>query len=261
MAQKTVWLTWMAIGEGAPSPQPSVEALSKSGFAVTGAPWVDAPADFAWTELAERLVDDGGPDVWVVAARRQDLANANHRFGLCMVAAMVRADRKKLPHLAIVGLDGMPQPTDLPTLLRSCKLVDGSAASWPAKVLTATISPASAPDEPFRLRVSAMKHIGLWIEVGPKHGEWSGAMVGVAGEAKITNHAVGPQGGLPERTVLEYKLEGLELEIGSDQFTAWAVQNHLGAGDSYYVKIDGTPGKVLIGQHPDGDPEVSVLTF
>lgn len=261
MAQKTLWLTWMAAGDGAPSPQGTVEALSKSGFAVTGAPWVDDPKEFAWTELAEQLKADKGPDIWIIAARLQDLANAEHRFGLSMVTAMVRADRKKVPHIAIVGLDGLPVANSLPTLLQSCKLVDGKAAGWTAKVLTMTLAPATAPAEPFRLRVSAQKVLGMWVEVGPSSGEWSGAMLGVAGGAKISNHAVGPQGGLPERTVLEYKLEGLELEVGSDTYVAWAVQNRLTATDSYYVKIDGTPTRLLVGQHPDVDPEVSVVSF
>ena len=260
MAKKSVWLTWMPIEAGAPSPQAAVQALDKTGFAVTGAPWVDAPKVLAWSELAQQLKEATGPEVWVIAARRQDLANADHRFGLAMTAALLRADRSKPPHIVLLGLDGLPDVGGLPTLLQSCLRLDGSGAGWPAKLLVATMAAASVPAEPFRLRCCAHKMFGLWLEVGPASGSWRGATVGVAG-AKISNHAVGPRGGLPDRTVLEYQLEGLELDVAGATFHAFAVQNQLTDADSYYVKVDGRPSQVLLGQHLDVDAEVAVLTF
>ena len=262
MSQKTVWLTWMASGEGAPSPQPAIAALSKSGFAANGAPWVDDPKEMAWSELSDILKsDETGPNVWVIGARRADLANADHRFGLSMIAAMMRADRKTPAHIAIVGIDGMPDVDSLPTLLRSCQLLDGTDASWSAKILVAVSMAKPAAKDSFRLRVTAHKHLGMWFEVGPTTGEWSGCMAGVAGDAKISNHAVGLSGGLPEKTVLEFKLEGLELEVGSDQFVAWAVKNKVTSADSYYIKVEETPSKLLIGEHPDDSEDVVVLSF
>jgi len=263
MSQKTVWLTWMATAEGDPSPQPAVAALSKSGMAANGAPWVDDPKEFAWSELADVLKDDeAGPDIWVIGARKLDLANADHRFGLSMVAAMARADRKKPVHIVIMGIDGMPDAESLPTLLRSCQLVDGTDASWSAKVLVAAMMAKPGPQNSFRLRVTAHKQLGLWFEVGPTSGEWSGCMAGVSGgDATISNHAVGLSGGLPEKTVLEYKLEGIELDIGDDAFVAWAVKNKVTDQDSYYVKIEAPPRKLLIGEHPDDAEDVVVVSF
>ena len=34
-----------------------------------------------------------------------------------------------------------------------------------------------------------------------------------------------------------------------------------GVEDSYYVKVEGAPSKLLIGEHPDDAEDVSVLTF
>ena len=141
MSQKNVWLTWMANEEGDPSPQPAVAALSKSGMAVNGAPWVDDPKEYAWSELSDVLKnDDDGPDIWVIGARKQDLENTDHRFGLSMTAAMVRADRKNPAHIVIMGIDGMPDADTLPTLLASCQLVDGTDASWSAKVFVTAMT-------------------------------------------------------------------------------------------------------------------------
>jgi hypothetical protein len=253
----------MATAEGDPSPQPAVAALSKSGMAANGAPWVDDPKEFAWSELADVLKDDeAGPDIWVIGARKLDLANADHRFGLSMVAAMARVDRNEPVHIVIMGIDGMPDAESLPTLLRSCQLVDGTDASWSAKVLVAAMMAKPGPQDSFRLRVTAHKQLGLWFEVGPTSGEWSGCMAGVSGgEATISNHAVGLSGGLPEKTVLEYKLEGIELDIGDDAFVAWAVKNKVTDQDSYYVKIEAPPRKLLIGEHPDDAEDVVVVTF
>jgi len=261
MSQKSVWLTWMPQRDDALAPQQAVSALGRSGLAGSGAPWIHAPEEFAWVQLAERLLDGDGPDVWLIAGSGRDFADADNRFGLSMVASMVCADRRPPPHFALLGLDGAPDVADLPTMLRSCQLLDGSGAAWAAKLLVAATGDPRAPSEPFRLRAIAQKMLGQWFEVGPVDGRWKGAMFGVSGDAKITNHAVGPSGGLPERTVLEYKLEGIELEVGDDAFVAWAVQNELSAGDSYYVKVEGTPAKLLIGEHPDSAPEVAVLSF
>lgn len=260
MAQKTLWLTWLPAGDGAPPPQPTVQALHQNGFAVQGAPWIDAPADFAWAELGKQLAADQGPHVWVLAGRGQDFAHPDHRFGTAMIAALLSADRKQPPHIVLLGLDGPVDQATLPTLLQNAILVDAKAPGFAAKILIATTPPPVRPKEPFRLRVSAHKMFGLWLEVGPATGSWQGAMVGAVG-AKPDQHAVGPRGGLPERTVLHYKLEGLELEVGGETFVANAVQNPIGQEDAYYVRLAGRPSAVLIGQHPDVDSEVSVLRF
>lgn len=260
MAQKTVWLTWMPADDVALAPQPVVNALSKVGLAGAGAPWIDAPADYAWAELARQLQQDGAPDAWLIAGRAADFANPAHRFGLSMVAATL-ASSDRAPHAALLGLDGTPDAQALPTVLRAAQALDGSGSAWPAKLLVALSATTSATTERFRMRAHADKMFGNWLEFGPRDGTWAGAMVGVCGDAEITNHAVGPAGGLPERTVLEYKLEGIELEIADDAFVAWAVQNRIGSDESYYVKVDGSPSKLLIGEHPDSDPEVSVLSF
>lgn len=258
MAQKTVWLTWMPAGENAPAPQAAVAAMSKLGLAVNGAPWVHAPQDYAWNDLVEHHCGAEGPDVWVIAGTAAEWADPAHRLGLSMVASNVRADRKKPMRTVVLGLDGMPKAEALPTLLRSADLIDGAQPSWGAKIVIAANSPAKPGGEPFRLRTIAQRMLGFWVEVGPTEGEWAGVMFGVAG-AKIGVHAVGPKGGLPERTTLEFKLEGLELEIGDTTFVANAVANKLGPDDSYYLRIDGTPTRFLIGQHPDNDPDVWVV--
>lgn len=257
MAAKNVWLTWMT--EGDPTgPEAVVSALGKAGFAVAGAPWIDDLEKHGWVELGNHLAKDETADVWVVAGARADLMDPRKRYGLSMVAATLRARRSVLPQVVVLGTDGVPEEQELPTLLRGAKRLEASSG-WAERALAATIRKPSAPDERFRFDVIADPHVGQWFEVGPAQGTFSGAMLGITGGGTIVNHAVGPSGGLPERTVLEFALEGITADIAGDEFTLWAVANELGNGDSYYVKIDGQPTKLVIGEHPDQDADVSVL--
>jgi hypothetical protein len=73
-------------------------------------------------------------------------------------------------------------------------------------------------------------------------------MFGVAG-AEITFHAVGPTGSLPPKTVLNYPMQGLKLEMGGKEYLAWAAQNELNAETSYFVKVEGYPESILFGPY------------
>jgi hypothetical protein len=172
-----------------------------------------------------------------------------------MIAAMLReADRPVA--MACLGLDGALDPEAMPSLLNAALLLDGGDFGWAAQILSAQAAEA----EDFRLGVIAQKLLGQWLELGPREGEWHGAMIGTAEGGTITHHAVGPKGQLPERAVLEYPLQGLEAELAGTKFTAWAVQNRLGPVESYFVRIEGRPARLILGQHPESDQaEVRVL--
>lgn len=260
MAGKKVWLTWLPDGEGAPQPQETVAALSRYGLDVAGAPWVDDLEKVAWAELAGLLLDPGTAELWLVAGRREDFAAPRLRYGLSMVTAMLREGRTAALQSCCLGLDGRTET--LPSLLGAFEAFDGSDSSWGAKLVAAAYAKPAKVSEDFRFNVIAHSLIGQWFEVGPNEGDWKGAMLGVTGDAKITHHAVGPKGQLPEKTVLEYQAQGIEAELGADKFVAWSVQNQLGPGESYYVKVEGQPSKLILGSHPGSDEaEVTVLSL
>jgi hypothetical protein len=78
-------------------------------------------------------------------------------------------------------------------------------------------------------------------------------MLGVSADTKITQHAVGVCGSLPETSILEYPTEGIQAKLGDVEYTAWSVQNSIDPGLSYFVKVDGYPRSIIIGGHPDDD--------
>lgn len=250
---KRVWVTWMATGEGAPGPEEACRAISGVGLDTSGSPWVDDLEKHAWAELAQQIaLGDERPDLWVVAARREDLQDPGRRFALSLCAAMARGMRGEPLSCALVGLDFEPKQEELPTLLRSWKLIEAKAR-WHAKLAILANKKPKPSAEPYRVSAMAMPYMGQWLEVGPREGSWEGAMLGVTGEGKIENHAVGKRSELPEKTTLNYPLEGIECEVGGDDYTAFAVQNPLAAEDAYFVKISGTPHKLLFGTHPGSE--------
>ena len=261
MAGKKVWLTWMPGGEGAPGPQETVATLGKYGLEVAGAPWVDDLEKVAWAELGGGLMDADGPDIWLIAGRRADLEATRNRYGLSLTAAMANGARGAALQGICLGLDFAPDAAALPTPLAGFRCLDGAGGAWGAKLVAAAHGAATAaPAADYRFNVIAHSIIGQWLEVGPQGGDWKGAMLGVTEEGEITHHAVGPAGQLPEKAVLEYPTQGIEAELGGAKFTAWAVQNRLGPDESYYVKIEGCPARLLFGGHPGTDQaEVTVL--
>ncbi len=263
MAKKRIWITWLPPEEeGAPAPQEVVVALQKYGHATGGAPWIDKLEQMAWTSTGLTLLDTEAADVWLIAGRKADWERPSVRTGLALAAAMAQGIRGHRFPIVAVGLDFLPDAETLPTPLAGAVCLDGSRPAWGIKIGPGLKRFAGAAAPEYRFAVTAEPHIGLWLEVGPRVGEWAGAMFGVSGGgATLTQQAVGPKEELPSKTVLEYPMNGIELTAGGRSYTACAANNRIDESTSYYVKIDGTPERILFGAHPDSDGEVYVLSL
>jgi hypothetical protein len=267
MAGKKVWVTWLPTEAGAPGPDAALGALAKAGLQVSGSKWVDELEKVAWSDLAVQLLDPKAADLWVVAGRKADLENPRIRYGLSLATATLNAQREAPLPGFVAGIDFAPASDGLPPLLSGFKCVPATDAGWGAKVVAGAYAKPQKSAEEWRFDVIAHALIGQWFEVGPAAGEWAGAIFGVSGglsggEVKITQHAVGPKGELPERTVVEYAQRGIRAELSGTGFTAWAVQNRIGPDESYFVKVEGHPERIVFGPAPREDaPEVVVLAL
>jgi len=264
MAKERIWITWLPPEEeGAPAPQEVVVALQKYGHPTGGAPWIDKLEQMAWTATGLTLLDTEAADVWLVAGRQRDWERPSVRTGLALAAAMAQGIRGHQFPIVAVALDGALDPATLPTPLGGALCLDGSKPAWGIKIGPGLKQLATTAAPEYRLAVTAEPHIGLWIEVGPRDGAWDGAMFGVSGgNGEITHQAVGPKEELPSKTVLEYPMNGIQLTAGGHDYTACALSNRIDGETSYYVKIDGTPERILFGGHPGtDDAEAYILTL
>ena len=255
---KTVWMT--ALGHEEASASLVSSAVKGYGLACKGHFWVDAPEKMAWKEALTELLKERA-DLWLILANAGELAKPSVRYGLSLFAAALAAERgAAFPVVILDPGTGLV----LPDRLVSATVLPLALPSWPAKVVAKANMPAnvSVPGE-YRLNILGNEQLGQWFEIGPTGAAWSGVVFGVCGEkAKINFQAVGPAGKLPEKSMLEYAQEGLKLDVGGREFTAWAVRNSVDAATSYFARVEGCPDAILMMPYSDEDAaEAMVLAL
>ncbi len=251
MAQKTVWMTWMVEGESRLGPRQLSRQLQRSGLRPAGAMWIDDLDKLAWKELGDLLSERHNTDLWLIVTDQAAIQRPTNRYALSLLLAQLHESRQGLP-IFLLGLDYKPEAEQLPTLLRCLPMASVQQPVWPAKVVAAAYRRATFTEPDYRLSVRADPFLGLWLEVGPRHGPWHGVMLGTHG-GEIVQHAVGRKGALPQRSVVDHPLKGIRAQVGDTEFMAWSAQNDLSENESYFVRIKGLPEKLLVGGHAAED--------
>ncbi|MEZ4579159.1 MAG: hypothetical protein R2875_14485 [Desulfobacterales bacterium] len=245
---KPIWLTSL---DAAQDPvKQLMSALKPYGLDIQGHFWKDDLKNMAWMAAVEHLVDSNIP-VWVILASAADLKKPDILYGLSMAAISVQA--KKGIHFPLVILQAGPEPISeiqLPTPLKQADILPASGAGLGAKLVAkAHTSPKPAFHEYF-VDIHGNPQIGLWFEVRPVSGSWPGIMFGV-NDAEITFQAAGPAGRLPDKSVLNYPVQGMKINLGDTPYTAWATRNELNDATSYFVKVEGFPRSLLFGPYSE----------
>jgi len=262
MAQKNVWITWLASESCNVAIDAVGQPLANNGLKVSGSDWVNDLEKMAWKELGSFLLDPAQVDIWLIACDQSSLNEADNRYALSLLCAMLKENRSTGFSICLVGLDFNPDIEGLPTLMRDAKLLDFTDSAWAAGVAATAFLPQKFAKADYRFSVRADPTFGQWFEVGTNNDDWAGVMFGVTDDAKITYHAVGDKGVLPEKTILEYQIQDMKAKIAETDFTIWSVQNTLNNDTSYFVRVDGHPAQVIFGGHPGAeDAEVSVITL
>lgn len=219
------------------------------GLEVTGHFWEDDLEKMAWMKPRGELVDSKVV-CWAILGADKDFQNPAYRYGLSLLAITVQAQRGLAFPIVFLQTGGATVvPETLTTPLKAVDVLMADSATLGAKLVAKVHgAPKEAIPTEYRLDLYGNEHLGLWFEVGPRQGSWSGGMLAVP-DGEILFHGVGPKGSLPEKSVLNYPVEGLKLNWGDKEFTAWAVQNEMDADTSYYVKVKGSPDSILFGPY------------
>jgi hypothetical protein len=228
------------------------EVLSEYGLAFAGHFWEDNLQQMAWS-MAQKELTNKEVTLWIILGSKAMLESESVRYGLAMLTLGVQAQRGHGFPIAVVVTDKGWQPESLPTPLQSASVLALDNPSLGAKITVMANKPVPAVAANYRLDIYAVPAIGQWLEIGPPKGEvWKGALFAVS-DGEIRAHGVGPKGTLPQKTVLEYAMQGLKINQGEKEFTAWAVKNSIDSENSYYVGIFGNPTAIMFGQFPETD--------
>jgi len=226
------------------------QTVQRYGLETGGHFWVDDLEEMAWSAVTPELLKPEN-SLWVISGSEESFRKPSYRFGLSLLALMLLDRRGYGFPILVVPQSGTITADDLPTPLKGADIVP--PASLGAKVAAKANIPIKSIHADYTLRLYPIPKLGLWFEVGPAQGHsWSGALFGVAG-GEITAQGVGPSGKLPEKAVLEYPMQGLKIQSGETEFTAWAVKNTLEEGQSHYVRVKGEPEAIMFGELPEGD--------
>ena len=253
---KTLWITALA--------KEQVSAVTITGIAAQyglnadGHFWSNDLKNMAWLGVRDRLRDTE-TSLWVIAGSAEDLL-PEIRYGLTLLCLSIRTER---PDLSIlwVDSDNRLSPDLLPGVFADVPVVASNSRLLGAKLATGA-NTSVKPVAEYRLSVHANPGFGVWFEIGPAAGQnWAGALFAVSG-GEIRAHGVGPANILPQRCVLEYPVQGMQLRLGEVEYTGWAVANTLNAETSYFVKVEGVPSGFLFGPQAEGDEaEVRVVSI
>ncbi len=255
---KKIWLTSLVSSEE--EVKTIMAQLKTYGLEAGGHFWEDDLEKVSWIKAGDAVADEQNA-LWAIIGSDQELRNPSLRYGLALLTITVQAKRGLDFPIIILQNGGEPiLPDSLPTPMRGVEILSASGTAWGAKFVAKAHSPSGKTISPdYRLDLYGNEQIGQWFEVGPREGCWPGGMFAVTG-AEIVFHGVGPKGKLPDKAVLNYPLEGMKLNLGEQEYIAWAVQNELDSGSSYFVKVKGFPETILFGPYSSAeDADVFVV--
>ncbi|MBW2217193.1 MAG: hypothetical protein JRF34_08375 [Deltaproteobacteria bacterium] len=218
------------------------------GLEVDGHFWKNDLKSFSWMAPRDKLID---PTValWLVLGSDEELLASNNLYGLSLLTIAVQAQRGyHFPIMILQTAGKLLVPEQLSTPLKEANVLVASDTGLGAKVVAKVHAASNPIPSEYHLDIYANEQIGQWFEIVPASSSWPGAMFGVS-DAEIAFHAVGLKGQLPSKTVLNYPIQGMKLQMGEKEYLAWATQNELDPATSYFVKVDGYPESIIFGPY------------
>lgn len=253
--KKAIWIT--SLNHDEEKAKQVYETAHKYGLDTGGHFWIQGTEKMEWAGAGPEL-NKPETSLWIIAGAVEDFKNPENRIGLSLLTALVQGHKGYGFPILIVPYDGALTADDLPTPLKGAEIV--TMAGLGPKVAAKANIPMKKVAAEYRLDLYPLVGLGLWIEVGPGKGHsWKGALFGV-NEGEVNAHGVGPAGKLPDKCVLEYPMQGLTIQAGESEYTAWAVQNELTENDSYYIRVTGDLDSLLFGElAQDEDADVFIV--
>ncbi len=258
--KKKVWIT--SLSKDKDTITGLLMLAKKYGLEPNGHFWVDDLKKMAWQAPCENLIAKETA-LWIITGSKKDIESESVRYGLSLLSLSVQSRKGIGFPVIFLYSDDAVNIDDLPAPLRGCDIISSKNKSLGAKITAKANTPVKKVANDYRIDIHANPGYGVWFEFGPaKGGVWKGVLA-ASMKSDILAHGVGESGSLPVKTVLEYQMQGIKLEMGGDEYTAWAVRNTISDDRSYYVKISDIPGTILFGEFSENDdnPDFHVLVL
>lgn len=241
---KVIWLS--ALSKDEKAVQKVMAQMKNYGLEVQGHFWQNDNEKMAWIGAKEELGSDPVA-MWIIMGSREELENPELRYGLSMLAITTQARKGIGFPIVIMQTEGDPILADqLPDPLKRAAILKAGDPGTPAKLVAKTHAKAPKLPTDYHLDIVGNEQLGLWLSVRPSRDPWPGIIFGVD-DGEINFQAVGPPGQLPKKTTLNFPMQGLKLEIGDTEYTAWATKNEVSTEQAYFIKIKGCPKTLLFG--------------
>lgn len=256
---KAIWISALKKDEAAV--QKVGGHFKKYGIEAQGHFWENDNAKMLWLGARDSLLDEQIA-VWIILGSREDLENEELRYGLSMLALGVQARRGIGFPVVVMQTEGEPiNIQELPTPLQRAVVLPAEDPGTPAKLVAKVHAKPPQLPSAYVLDMVGNEQLGQWLQVYPTGEAWPGVIFGVD-EGEILFQAVGPCGQLPEKATLSYAMQGIKLELGGTEFTAWATRNEISSENAYFIKISGSPKRLLFGPYAeDEEAEMFVINL
>ena len=242
---KSVWLTSLGVAEQ--DVRSLMQKLQTYGLACSGHQWKDDNKSMAWMGPKEEMCQPKTA-FWALMGPAKAFLNEQTRYGLSLLALCVQADKGQGFPIVLLQTDRDPiSVAELPTAFQRAIVLPAADAATPAKLVAKAHAKVPELTNAYHLNMVGNPRVGQWFEVRPTADVWSGVIFAVDEEGEIKFQAVGPAGELPKTSTLNYPMQGLQLDMNAKRYVAWAVRNDITVENSYYVKVEGTPGAFLFG--------------
>lgn len=231
--------------------------LSKYGLSFDGSLFLDDLEKMSWSYTLDQLKNKG-TGLWIICGTSKELTKSSVLKGLSFAALGAKYTKGEKFPIIIVTDKGM-DTKELPLPLKNSIILDFENPSIGVKATAKANSPVKREHNNFRLNILPMEGSGLWIEAGPLTNEWKGIFAGVLKPSSVDAMGVGKKEKIPDKSILEYPIRGIELEIGGKEFHAWAAKNIIKKDASFFFRISRDAGSVIIGDFEDDQPDVFVI--
>ena len=231
--------------------------LAGAGLAPSIHAWDADLPKMGWAAPAKELASC---HAWVIAGQQNSFADPATRKGLALAALVAQSVHGNAFPILFSPASGAIDPASLPTPLQGGESV--AKGLGPKAAVQANTVKALHPE--YRLVPYALYELGLWFEVGPAREPWQGAFFacGAADSDKAvpSSHGVGPAGCIPQRSTLQYPVQGMKLTMAGLDCEGWGVKNQLSPATSYYARTMVCPDLLVFGEFPDSD-EADLMTI